>query len=111
MQLNRWPHRSSAHRLAAVAATVLLAAAASFSPHAQAPPFPTPLPMCYAYPSPQTDGWPVAVSDSLGSTPGIPVSFSAASLLSNDRGTSLTVTGVDAIGSNGGRITGSDPYT
>ena len=111
MELNRRPDRSSAHRLAAVAATILLAVTASFSPQAQTPPFLTPLPMCSAPPSPGTDGWPVAAPDSLGSTPGTPVTFSGASLLSNDTGVSLTMTAIDAIGSNGGSITGADPYT
>jgi beta-lactam-binding protein with PASTA domain len=111
MQLNRRPNRFSAHRLAAVATTILLAVAAPFSPQAQTPPFPTPLPMCAAPPSPQTDGWPVAAADSLGSTPGTPVTFSGASLLSNDTGVSLTLTGVDAVGSNGGSITGAGPFT
>jgi beta-lactam-binding protein with PASTA domain len=70
-----------------------------------------PLAACYAYPPPDMDGWPVAVPDSLGSTPGVPMTFSGASLLSNDVGMSLTVTGVDAVGTNGGHITGTDPYT
>src|SRR5438445_9979238 len=111
MESNRRPDTSSARRLAAVAATILLAVTASFSPQAQTPPFLTPLPMCSAPPSPGTDGWPVAVADSLGSTPGTPVTFSGASLLSNDRGVSLTLTGVDAVGSNGGQITRAGPYT
>lgn len=111
MPLNRRPDRSSAHRLAVVATTILLAVTASFSPQAETPPFQTPLPMCYAPPSPETDGWPVAVSDSLGSTPGTAVTFSAASLLANDSGTSIALASVDQVTYGGGRITGTGPFT
>src|SRR3979490_551096 len=85
MQLNLRSVRFSAHRLAAVATTVVLAVAtAPGSSQAQTLPFPT-QPVCYAPPAPQLDGWPIAVTDSLGSTAGVAMTFSAASLLSNDR--------------------------
>ena len=113
MDLNRRPNPSSARGMAAWATALLVGAlAVPFAVRAQTPPpFPTPLPMCYAPPSPATDGWPVAVADSLGSTPALPVTFARAALLSNDTGSSLTVTSVDAIGSDGGLITGTDPLT
>jgi beta-lactam-binding protein with PASTA domain len=112
MHLNRRPEKLRAQRLAALATAVLLgSAAAPFSLHAQTtPPFLSALPGCYVPPSPATDGWPVAGEDSLGSTPAMPVTFSAASLLANDRGTTLAVTSVDPLTSNGGRIIGTDPF-
>ena len=113
MYLNRRPNQSSARRMAALVIALLIGGlGAPVAVRAQAPPpFPTPLPMCYAPPSPGTDGWPVAVGDDLGSTPAMPVTFSRAALVSNDTGTSLAVTSVDSIGSNGGLITGTDPLT
>src|SRR3954469_6029781 len=92
MHQNRRPERSTARRMTALATTVLLGViTAPRSFQAQAPPFPTPLPMCYAPPSPDTDAWPVAAADSLGNTAGSAVSFAGATLLANDRGTSLIV--------------------
>jgi beta-lactam-binding protein with PASTA domain len=112
MYLNRRPNQSSARKMAAFVMALLLGAlGAPFAVEAQGPPFATPLPMCYAPPSPETDGWPVAVADDLGSTPAAPVTFSRAELLSNDVGTSLTVSSVDAVTSNGGHVTGTDPLT
>ena len=110
MQLNIRPARLSARRLA-LAATAIVASVMTTgaSSQTQNPPFPT-QPVCYAPPSPGTDGWPVAGPDSLGSTPGIPVTFSAATLLANDTGVGLAVASVDQISTNGGRITGSGPY-
>jgi beta-lactam-binding protein with PASTA domain len=111
MQLNRRPDNSSTHRLAALATAVLLGVTAlPFPSQAQTPPFQTPLPMCYAPPSPGTDGWPVAVADSLGSTPGTPATFSAASLLSNDTGAAIVLSSINQVSSNAGRITGTDPF-
>jgi hypothetical protein len=111
MQLNLRPVRLSAHQLAALVTAVALGVTAvpAWS-QAQTPPFPA-LPVCAAPPSPQTDGWPVAVADSLTSTGGVAVTFSAASLLSNDRGTSIAFTSVDQVSTNGGRITGAGPFT
>src|SRR4051812_15554575 len=112
MYLNRRPNKSSALRIAAWSMAVLIGAlVAPFVAQAQNPPFATPLPMCYAPPSPGTDGWPVAVLDDLGSTPAAPVTFSRAALASNDIGSSLTVTSVDTVTSNGGHVTGTDPLT
>src|SRR5947209_1136385 len=102
MRLNRLPDRAPAHRLAAVATTICLAVMASLSPRAQTLPFQLPLPACYVPPSPGTDRWPVAVNDDLGSTPEMPVTFSRATLVANDTGTSLTVSSVDATTANGG---------
>src|SRR3954470_2884636 len=111
MQLNRRSHGSSTRPLAALSMAVLLAfRSAPFSLAAQSPPFLTPLPQCYAPPSPGTDGWPVAAPDSLGSTPGTPVTFSAAALVANDTGNTIALTSVDPLSTNGGRITGSDPF-
>src|SRR5260221_8847113 len=112
MQLTLRPVRCSAHRLAALATSVVLAVAALPSrTQAQSPPFLTPLPACYAPPSPETDGWPVANDDSLGATPAMPVTFSAASILANDTGASIALSGVDAVSTQGGRIAGVDPFT
>ncbi len=69
-------------------------------------------PACIAPPSPATDGWPVAATTNIGSTVSVrPVTFTAASLLANDKGTSLTVQAIAAITQNGGTVTGSDPFT
>ena len=112
MYLNPRPNQFSARGMAPLVVALLVGAlVAPFSVQAQAPPFPTPLPMCYVPPYPEGDGWPVAVGDDLGSTPQMPVTFPRAALMSNDTGTSLAVTSVDAIGSSGGRITGTDPLT
>jgi beta-lactam-binding protein with PASTA domain len=112
MYLNRRPNQSSSRRMAAWSAALLIGAlVAPFAVQAQNPPFATPLPQCYVPPSPGTDGWPVAVADDLGSTPAAAVTFSRATLASNDIGTSLVVTSVDAVTSNGGHITGTDPVT
>jgi beta-lactam-binding protein with PASTA domain len=113
MQLNRRFERLSTRRLPAFATAVLLGvAAASFPAAAQTTPpqFQTTVPACFVPPSPATDGWPVAADDSLGSTPAMPVTFSAAALLANDTGASLVVTSVDPITTNGGRITGAGPF-
>ena len=110
MQMNLRPTRFSARRLAVLATTIVVGAMTSgASSQTQNPPFPT-QPVCYAPPSPGSDGWPVAGPDSLGSTPGIPVTFDAATLLSNDTGTGIAVASVDQISTNGGRITGTGPY-
>jgi beta-lactam-binding protein with PASTA domain len=112
MQLSRTSTQRSIRRLSACSAVVLLGiVAVPFPSHAQAPPFQTPLPACYAPPSPQTDGWPTTGDDSLGPTAASPVTFSGASLLANDTGASIALTGVDQLSSGGGRISGSDPFT
>jgi beta-lactam-binding protein with PASTA domain len=112
MNLNRRPNQSSARRMAAWSMALLIGAlVAPFAVQAQNPPFATPLPMCYVYPSPATDGWPVANGVDLGSTPAAPVTFPRAELMANDIGTSLVVTSVDAVTSNGGHVTGTDPLT
>src|SRR4051812_12004152 len=112
MYLNRRPNHTSTRGIAALVMAVLLGApVAPRVLEAQAPPFTAPLPMCYAPPSPETDGWPVAVADDLGSTPAAPVTFARAVLSANDIGTGLVVTSVDAVTSNGGHVTGSDPLT
>jgi hypothetical protein len=111
MYLNRRPDQASTRGMATLALTLLLAGAAdSISLRAQDPPFPTPLPMCYAPPSPETDGWPKAVTDSLGSTAGAPVSFDGATLLANDVGTGLAILSVGPSSNGGGSITGAGPY-
>src|SRR6185503_18029107 len=60
---------------------------------------------------PDNDTWPKAVTDSLGATPGVPVTFAGATLLANDTGTSVTVLSVGPASSGGGTIAGTDPYT
>jgi len=112
MPLTLRPVRFSARRLAALVTSVLLAVtAASSRTRAQSPPFPTPLPACFVPPSPATDGWPVTNEDSLGSTAAMPVTFSGASLLANDTGASIALSGIDQVSTSGGRITGTDPFT
>src|ERR671925_732802 len=110
MSVNRRP-KPCAVPIAVAAATVFLAVlAASFVVHAQANPFQGQ--MCTAPPSPETDTWPVAATDSLGATVSVtPVTFTGAALLANDRGTALRVNAVALASANGGRITGTDPYT
>src|SRR5262249_10088759 len=61
-------------------------------------------------PPPDNDAYPLAVTDAL-QTSSAPLSFTAATLLANDRGTSLTVTSVAASSSAGGHVTGANPYT
>ena len=111
MYLNRRPNQSSARAWAALALTLFWSAVANpLSVRAQVPPFPTPLPACYATDSPDTDAWPRAVTDSIGTTAGAPITFSAASLLANDTGTGLTILNVGPDSSGGGTITGTGPY-
>jgi hypothetical protein len=74
-------------------------------------PFVTPGSTCTMPPAPESDTWPRAGTDSLGSTAGAPVTFSDATLLANDTGASLTVRRVGPSSSAGGTITGSNPYT
>jgi beta-lactam-binding protein with PASTA domain len=111
MYLNRRPNQSSARGMAAVATALLIGAlAAPFAVQAQDPPFSTPLPMCYVQPNPADDMWPHAVTDSLGSTAGVPVAFSGATLVANDTA-AVTVRSVGPTTAGGGTITGADPYT
>src|SRR2546422_198139 len=99
MSLNRRPDQSPVRWMSALAA------------QAQDPPTSPPGPMCTAPPAPGSDMWPQALTDSLGTTAGVPVTFSGATLLANDTGTSLTVRRVGPSSSNGGTISGSDPFT
>jgi len=111
MYLNRRPNQSSARAWAALALTLLWSAVASpLWVRAQVPPFPMPLPACYATDSPDTDAWPRAVTDSIGTTAGAPITFSAASLLANDTGTGLTILSVGPDSAGGGTITGAGPF-
>jgi hypothetical protein len=111
MYLNRRPNQSSARATAALALTLLWGAVANpLWVQAQVPPFPTPLPGCYTTDSPDNDVWPRAVTDSLGSTDGATVTFSAASLLANDIGSGLAILSVGPSSNGGGTITGTDPY-
>src|SRR4051794_4168653 len=112
MYLNRRPNHTSTRGIAALIMAMLLGApVAPRVVEAQGPPFLPPLAACYVGPSPQTDGWPVAVTDDLGSTPAAAVTFARAELAANDIGTGLVVSSVDAVSSNGGHITGTDPLT
>jgi beta-lactam-binding protein with PASTA domain len=83
---------------------ILLVLAAGMPMKAQqAPPL---LPSCVPAPSPETDRWPVAATDTLGSVvAGQPFTFSSVFLLGNDTGrTALTVVGVGPRSSHGGTI-------
>ena len=111
MYLNRRPNQFRARGMAALAAALLTGAlTAPLAVQAQDPPFPTPLPMCYVQPDPMTDLWPRAVTDALGSTAGVPVTFSGATLIANDS-PSVTVRSVGPTSAGGGSITGTDPFT
>jgi beta-lactam-binding protein with PASTA domain len=112
MYLNRRPDQSSARGIAALALTLFLGAVADpRSVGAQVPPFPTPLPACYVQDSPDNDTWPRAVTDTIGTTAGAPITFPGASLLANDVGTGLAILNVGPDSAGGGTITGTDPYT
>ncbi|HXI28219.1 MAG TPA: PASTA domain-containing protein, partial [Vicinamibacterales bacterium] len=113
MPFHSQSERAVIRRLGGFAAAALLGiVAVPFATHAQTPPqFQTSIPACYVPPSPQTDGWPVAAGDSLGSTPDVPMTFSAASLMANDSGSSIALSNVDRVTASGGRITGTGPFT
>jgi hypothetical protein len=97
--------------MAALASALLIGAlTAPLAVQAQAP-FVAAGSTCTAPPAPESDTWPKAGTDSLGTTAGAPVTFSAATLLANDTGASLTVRRVGPTSSAGGTITGSNPYT
>jgi hypothetical protein len=102
----------SAYRITLLS-TVLLTGGlgTSLAVGAQDPPFPVSVSVCAVPPSPSTDTWPAAVTDSLGSTPGAPVTFSGATLVANDTGTAVTIRSVGPLSSNGGAITGAGPFT
>jgi beta-lactam-binding protein with PASTA domain len=108
---NRRPDTSSLRRVAIAGAVVLLGVLSAGMPiHAQNPP--PQLPACAAPPSPETDTWPVAGTDSLGVTASQPVSFSRNTLLANDRAsTAITLVRVGPLSSHGGVISGTGPYT
>ena len=111
MYLNRRPNHFRARRMAALATARLMGAlAAPFAVQAQDPPFPTPLPMFFFQPDPANDVWPRAVTDSLGSTAGVPFTFSGATLVANDT-PAVTVRSVGPTSDNSGTITGTDPFT
>ena len=109
MHLNVRSVRLSASRLAASAAIAVGVMGGVAASQTQNPPFPL-QPVCYTPPAPEADTWPVAAPDSLGSTAGVAFPFSAASLLANDTGNALLVSGIDQVSTNGGRITGGGPY-
>jgi beta-lactam-binding protein with PASTA domain len=95
-------------RMAVLATMVFLGVlVASIAPRAQSQ---FQFPVCSAPPSPETDTWPVAATDSLPLT-GSTLTFSGAALIANDTGASLTMSSVAATSSQGGTITGTDPYT
>src|SRR5262245_39389996 len=109
MSVNRRSNTGRRPLAVAAAAVFLSVLATSFASHAQTSPFTGP--MCTAPPS-ATDTWPVAGNDNIGATTSVrPLTFTGASLLANDTGTSLRVNRVAATSSNGGTITGADPYT
>jgi hypothetical protein len=111
MYLNRRPNHFRARGMAALATALLTGAlAVPVAVQADDPPFPTPLPMCYVQPDPANDVWPHAVTDLLGNTAGVAVTFSGATLLANDT-PATTVRSVGPASALGGTITGTDPYT
>ena len=109
MSVNRRPNTCRGPLAVAAATVFLLVLATPLAPHAQTSPFTGP--MCTAPPA-ATDAWPQAGTDNIGATISVrPISFTGASLLANDTGTSIHVNRVAATSSNGGTITGADPYT
>ena len=108
MHLNVRSVRFFAWRLTAVAMAAAMAATTVAS-QTQNPPFPL-QPACYVPPAPQADTWPVAAPDSLGATGGVAVTFSAASLVGNDSGNAILLSGIDRASTNGGTIAGNGPY-
>jgi hypothetical protein len=57
------------------------------------------------------DGWPIAVTDSLGTVAQGSITFSGATLLANDSGASLSILSVGPASSGNGAVSGPDPYT
>src|SRR5262245_6234513 len=111
MSLNRRPNQSPVRWMAALASALLVGALiAPIGVRAQTVPSG---PACTAPPAQGNDTWPRAGNDSLGSTAGVPVTFTAATLLANDAGVSLTVRSVGPTSENGGAIAGpvGGPYT
>jgi len=108
MDVNRRPNERSV-RLALLIAMVVLGLMSAPVTRAQTQ-SPFSGPSCAAPPS--ADTWPTAGVDSLGNTISTkPVTFSAATLLANDVGVSLSVTGVSNTSYGGATITGAGPYT
>jgi hypothetical protein len=109
MSFNRRPTEFSMRGIARLAASVLLGALTIAMPMRAQTQFQGPV--CAVPPTPQAnDGWPYAGPDSLGNATG-PLTFAGSFLLSNDRGTNLTIQTIVAASSAGGTITGTDPYT
>jgi hypothetical protein len=111
MKRNLRPDRSSIAHPATLAVALFAAAlTAGITVKAQDPPFVIPAPMCYAYPSPETDTWPRAVTDTLTSTDGVPYTFAGSALTANDTA-GVAVLSVGPASSRGGTITGTGPFT
>src|SRR4051812_10875400 len=107
---DRCPTKSTLHKVAAMTAALLFGVLPGLPLQAQTTP--PVLGQCVPAPDPAApDHWPHAGTDALGSTIG-PRTFSGATLLANDSGTSvLTIRRVGPMSAAGGTITGSDPYT
>jgi hypothetical protein len=106
----RRPETSSLRGVATGCAMILLSALAVEMPMKaqQGPPL---LPSCVPAPSPETDRWPVAATDTLGVISSA-VTFTSDALLGNDTAsTPLTILAVGPTSSHGGTITGTGPYT
>jgi hypothetical protein len=108
------PHAThAAGRFPGIALLSLALIAPALTVSAQTPPtFPI-SPMCSAPPSPGTDPFPVANTDFIGATSGLPIVFPGSMLTANDVGaTALTVVApIESTPSAGGTITGSGPFT
>lgn len=90
---------------------LVLLAVSSF-PRAQTPDSFQAFSTCVLPPvSPAADTWPVAATDTLATMTSASITFTGATLLANDTGASLAVIAVGPSSSEGGTITGSDPYT
>jgi len=109
MSFNRRPTEFSMRGIARLAASVLLGALTIAMPMRAQTQFQGPV--CAVPPTPQeNDAWPYAAPDSIGNAAG-PLTFAGSYLLSNDRGTNLTIQKVGTTSSAGGTITSTDPYT
>ena len=101
---------SSVRRFAGAATAAAILVAASVPTNGQTTPFSGP--KCTAPPSPDTDGWPVAVTTTIGSTVSVkPITFTGGSLLTADKGTALRLKSIATTTQSGGTVTGTDPFT
>jgi hypothetical protein len=110
MKQNRPPSRSIRRALAFAVILFIAVITNPIAVNTQDSPFVVPQPMCYAPPSPATDTWPRAATDSLSSNAGVPFTFPGTALTANDTA-AVTVRSVGPASGAGGTITGTGPFT